>query len=59
MTRPLPVATQVYGLAVTLLVAGFCLDESTCLWYMLAGWRCPGCGMIHAMLAMARSRSVH
>jgi hypothetical protein len=52
-TRPRTRA-MVYGAAMATLVAGFCLDESTCLLYALTGWRCPGCGMGHALLALAR-----
>jgi hypothetical protein len=36
------------------LAAGYLFDESTCLWYLLTGRPCPGCGMIHACLALAR-----
>jgi hypothetical protein len=54
MIRLAPAAVLVYGAAAVILVAGFCFDESTCLWYALTGWRCPGCGMIHAILAMSR-----
>jgi hypothetical protein len=36
------------------LAAGYFLDASTCLWQLLTGRSCPGCGMIHACLALAR-----
>jgi hypothetical protein len=36
------------------LAAGYVSDESTCLWQVLLGVPCPGCGMIHALLAIAR-----
>jgi hypothetical protein len=51
LVRP---AALIYAAAVATLVAGFCFDESTCLWYVLTGWHCPGCGMIHALLALGR-----
>ncbi len=36
------------------MLAGYWFDESTCLWRAVTGLPCPGCGMIHALLAMAR-----
>lgn len=32
---------------------GYIFDESTCIWRALSGLPCPGCGMIHAFLALA------
>ncbi len=33
---------------------GYVSDQSTCLWQRLTGSPCPGCGMGHALLALAR-----
>ena len=43
-----------YVAATAVLAAGYLFDESTCLWHLLTGRSCPGCGMIHACLALAR-----
>jgi hypothetical protein len=47
-------ALACYVAAAGVLAAGYVFDESTCLWYLLTGRPCPGCGMIHACLAIAR-----
>ena len=46
----------IYLGAAAVLAAGYFLDESTCVWRALTGWACPGCGTIHAMLAMAQGQ---
>ena len=46
-------AVCVYVAAAALLSVGYFFDTSTCLWHAITGLRCPGCGMIHAWLAMA------
>ena len=46
-------ASLCYVAAAVLLAAGYYFDESTCLWRAITGLPCPGCGMIHAWLAMA------
>jgi hypothetical protein len=43
-----------YVAAAGLLAAGYFLDQSTCIWRAVTGLPCPGCGMIHACLALAR-----
>lgn len=43
-----------YLAAVTVIAAGYAFDESTCLWHAITGLPCPGCGMIHAFLSIAR-----
>ena len=43
-----------YLAAASVLVAGFVLDRSTCVWRAVTGLPCPGCGMTHALLAIAR-----
>jgi hypothetical protein len=42
-----------YGGAAIVILAGAYFDTSTCLWRQLTGWRCPGCGMMHAFAALA------
>jgi hypothetical protein len=43
----------VYVAAAALVLLGYFFDASTCLWRAMTGLPCPGCGMIHALLAMA------
>ena len=47
-------ATVCYLAATGVLIVGYCLDESTCVWRAVTGLPCPGCGMIHALLALTR-----
>lgn len=47
-------ATVCYLAVTGLLAFGYFSDESTCLWQAITGLPCPGCGMIHAFLALAR-----
>ncbi len=49
---PQPAVLCYLGAAFVLLV-GYVFDESTCVWRALTGLPCPGCGMIHAVLALA------
>jgi hypothetical protein len=49
-------AIAIYFAAAGVLVFGFIFGESTCIFRNLTGWSCPGCGMIHAMLAMAQGQ---
>ena len=37
-----------------MLAYGYYADQSTCIWRAITGLPCPGCGTIHAMIAMAR-----
>lgn len=39
------------------LIIGYWFDESTCVWRAVTGLPCPGCGMIHALLALARGNT--
>jgi hypothetical protein len=39
--------------AIGVLTWGYLFDRSTCLWHAMTGLSCPGCGMIHALLALA------
>ena len=41
-------------LACAVMAIGYVTDESACLWRALLGVPCPGCGMTHALLALAR-----
>jgi len=43
-----------YGAVAIALAVGYYSDTSTCLWRAVTGLPCPGCGMIHACLALAR-----
>jgi hypothetical protein len=43
-----------YLAATCVLALGYFFDESTCLWRVLTGLPCPGCGMVHAFLALGR-----
>ena len=45
-------AIVVYLVATGVLMAGYFFDESTCVWRAITGMPCPGCGMIHALLAL-------
>lgn len=44
----------IYGVAFATLVWGYYADRSTCVWRAVTGIPCPGCGMMHAFLALAR-----
>ena len=46
-------AVVCYLLATGVLAAGYVFDRSTCLWHALTVLPCPGCGMVHACLALA------
>ncbi len=54
-TRRLPPrpALVCYLAAAGVLAAGWAFNESTCLWRVITGLPCPGCGMTHALLALA------
>jgi hypothetical protein len=54
LSPPPTAALAIYAGAAAVLVAGYWFDGSTCLWRTLTGLPCPGCGMVHALLAMAR-----
>ena len=41
-----------YLIATGVLAVGYVFDQSTCLWRATTGLPCPGCGMIHALLAL-------
>jgi hypothetical protein len=43
-----------YAAAAAVLIAGHVFNQSTCLWRAVTHLPCPGCGMTHAVLAMAR-----
>jgi hypothetical protein len=43
-----------YLATASVLAFGYFSNESTCLWRTLTGLPCPGCGMIHAFLALAQ-----
>jgi hypothetical protein len=43
-----------YLAAAGVLAAGYFFDQSTCIWRAITGLPCPGCGMVHAFLALAR-----
>jgi hypothetical protein len=43
-----------YLAAAGVLAAGYFSGSSTCLWRAVTGLPCPGCGMAHAFLALAR-----
>jgi hypothetical protein len=45
-------ATTCYLVAIGVLILGYFFDQSTCLWHAMTGLSCPGCGMIHAFLAL-------
>ena len=46
-------AAACYLAATGVLAFGYFFNESTCLWRAMTGLPCPGCGMIHALLALA------
>jgi hypothetical protein len=46
--------SALYMLAAGVLAYGYFFDRSTCVWHALTGFRCPGCGMGHALLALAQ-----
>ena len=41
-----------YLTATAVIASGYALNESTCVWHAITGLPCPGCGMIHALLAI-------
>jgi hypothetical protein len=43
-----------YAAGAVVLVLGHVFNQSTCLWRAVTHVPCPGCGMTHAMLALAR-----
>ncbi len=53
LRRPPWPAIVCYLAAAGVLALGYVFEESTCFWRALTGRPCPGCGMIHAFLALA------
>ena len=47
------VPTILYVTVGALLVFGYGADASTCLFRAVTGHPCPGCGMTHALIALA------
>ena len=43
-----------YGVAAVAIVFGYVFHQSTCLWRAVTHLPCPGCGMTHALVAMAQ-----